>query len=83
LLRGGWTGKSPPSGLRSTLERQLEALGGSVAALGGKVARGIRGSAMKGKEGRAEVSRSKRRIVGGTWRKTTVDGRSNQRRWQT
>jgi DNA-binding protein H-NS len=38
------------SGFRSTLERQLEALGGSVAALGGKVARGIRGSAMKGKK---------------------------------
>ena len=38
------------SGFRSTLERQLEALGGSVAALGGKVARGIRGSAIKGKK---------------------------------
>src|SRR4051812_11294454 len=38
------------SAFRSTLERQLEALGGSVAVLGGKVARGIRRSAMKGRK---------------------------------
>jgi DNA-binding protein H-NS len=38
------------SGYRSTLERQLAALGGSVAAFGGKVARGMRGSAMKGRK---------------------------------
>jgi DNA-binding protein H-NS len=38
------------SGYRSTLEKQLAALGGSVAAFGGKVARGIRGSAMKGRK---------------------------------
>src|SRR6267154_4085426 len=36
------------TGYRSTLERQLEALGSSVASLGGKVARGIRGSKLKG-----------------------------------
>jgi DNA-binding protein H-NS len=38
------------SGYRSTLEKQLAALGGSVAAFGGKVARGMRGSAMKGRK---------------------------------
>jgi DNA-binding protein H-NS len=36
------------SGYRSTLERQLAALGSSVASLGGKVARGMRGSKLKG-----------------------------------
>ena len=36
------------TGYRSTLERQLEALGSSVASLGGKVARGMRGSKLKG-----------------------------------
>ena len=51
------------SGYRSTLERQLEALGSSVASFGGKVARGMRGSTLKGTEGRAEVSWSRRR----TW----------------
>ena len=36
---------------RATLERQLQALGGSVALLGrGRVARGMRGSALKGKK---------------------------------
>jgi DNA-binding protein H-NS len=38
------------TGYRSTLERQLEALGSSVASLGGKVARGIRGSTLKGRK---------------------------------
>ena len=38
------------SGYRSTLERQLEALGSSVASLGGKVARGMRGSTLKGRK---------------------------------
>jgi len=38
------------TGYRSTLERQLEALGSSVASLGGKVARGMRGSMLKGKK---------------------------------
>ena len=36
------------SGYRSTLEKQLEALGSSVASFGGKVARGMRGSTLKG-----------------------------------
>lgn len=36
------------TGYRSTLERQLAALGSSVASLGGKVARGVRGSKLKG-----------------------------------
>ena len=36
------------SGYRSTLERQLAALGSPVASLGGKVARGVRGSKLKG-----------------------------------
>jgi DNA-binding protein H-NS len=38
------------TGYRSTLEKQLAALGGSVAAFGGKVVRGMRGSAMKGRK---------------------------------
>jgi DNA-binding protein H-NS len=38
------------SGYRSTLEKQLASIGGSVAAFGGKVARGVRGSAMKGRK---------------------------------
>ncbi len=38
------------SGYRSTLERQLAALGSSVASLGGKVARGMRGSKLKGRK---------------------------------
>ena len=36
------------TGYRSTLEKQLAALGSSVASLGGKVARGMRGSKLKG-----------------------------------
>src|SRR3954467_4633325 len=36
------------TGYRSTLERQLEALGSST--LGGKVARGMRGSTLKGRK---------------------------------
>jgi DNA-binding protein H-NS len=38
------------SGYRSTLEEQLASIGGSVAAFGGKVARGMRGSAMRGRK---------------------------------
>jgi DNA-binding protein H-NS len=38
------------SGYRTTLEKQLAALGGSAAAFGGKVARSMRGSAMKGRK---------------------------------
>ena len=47
------------TGYRSTLERQLEALGSSVASLGGKVARGIRGSTLKGRKVAAEISRDR------------------------
>ena len=38
------------TGYRSTLERQLAALGSSVASFGGKVARGMRGSKLKGRK---------------------------------
>jgi DNA-binding protein H-NS len=38
------------TGYRSTLERQLEALGSSVASFGGRVARGMRGSTLKGRK---------------------------------
>jgi DNA-binding protein H-NS len=38
------------TGYRSTLERQLEALGSSVASFGGKVAQGMRGSMLKGRK---------------------------------
>ena len=42
--------ESALSSYRSTLEEQLASFGGSVAAFGGKVARGMRGSAMKGRK---------------------------------
>ena len=48
------------TGYRSTLERQLEALGSSVASLGGKVARGMRGSKLKGMKVAREISWSRR-----------------------
>jgi len=35
---------------RATIERQLSALGGSITSIGGKVARGGRGSSLKGKK---------------------------------
>ena len=38
------------TGYRSTLEKQLEALGSSVASFGGRVARGMRGSMLKGRK---------------------------------
>jgi DNA-binding protein H-NS len=38
------------SGYRTIIEEQLAALGGSIAAFGGKVARGMRGNAMKGRK---------------------------------
>ena len=50
------------TGYRSTLERQLEALGSSVASLGGKVARGG-WSAMKGRK----VAPKYRGPEGDTW----------------
>ena len=57
---------------RSTLERQLAALGGSVASFGGKVARGRRGSALKGKK----VAPKYRGPDGETWA-----GRGATPRW--
>ena len=51
------------SGYRSTLERQLAALGSSVASLGGKVARGMRGSKLKG----MKVAPKYRGPDGDTW----------------
>ena len=60
------------SGYRSTLERQLEALGSSVASLGGKVARGMRGSKLKG----TKVAAKYRGPDGETWA-----GRGARPRW--
>ena len=57
---------------RSTLERQLAALGGSIASIGGKVARGGRGSALKGKK----VAPKYRGPDGETWA-----GRGATPRW--
>ena len=60
------------SGYRSTLERQLAALGSSVASLGGKVARGMRGSKLKG----MKVAPKYRGPDGDTWA-----GRGATPRW--
>ena len=60
------------TGYRSTLERQLEALGSSVAAFGGKVARGMRGSMLKG----TKVAPKYRSPEGDTWA-----GRGATPRW--
>ena len=61
------------SGYRSTLERQLEALGSSVASLGGgKVARRMRGSMLKG----TKVAPKFRSPKGETWA-----GRGAKPRW--
>ena len=60
------------SGYRSTLERQLEAVGSSVASLGGKVARGMRGSRLKG----TKVAPKFRSPKGETWA-----GRGAKPRW--
>ena len=58
---------------RSTLEKQLAALGGSIASLGGgKVARGGRGSTLKGKK----VAPKYRGPSGETWA-----GRGATPRW--
>ena len=58
---------------RSTLERQLAALGGSITSIGGKVARGGgRGSALKGKK----VAPKYRGSDGETWA-----GRGATPRW--
>jgi DNA-binding protein H-NS len=60
------------SGYRSILEKQLAALGGSVAAFGGKIARGMGGSAMKGRM----VAAKYRGPSGETW-----SGRGANPRW--
>jgi DNA-binding protein H-NS len=60
------------TGYRSTLERQLAALGSSVASLGGKVARGMRGSMLKGRK----VAPKYRSPEGDTWA-----GRGATPRW--
>jgi DNA-binding protein H-NS len=60
------------TGYRSTLERQLAALGSSVASLGGKVARGVRGSTLKG----TKVAPKYRSPEGETWA-----GRGATPRW--
>jgi DNA-binding protein H-NS len=60
------------TGYRSTLERQLAALGSSVASLGGKVARGMRGSKLKGRK----VAAKYRGPDGETWA-----GRGATPRW--
>ena len=60
------------SGYRSTLERQLEALGSSVASLGGEGARGMRGSRLKG----TKVAPKFRSPKGETWA-----GRGAKPRW--
>jgi DNA-binding protein H-NS len=60
------------TGYRSTLERQLEALGSSVASFGGKVARGMRGSMLKG----TKVAPKYRSPEGDTWA-----GRGATPRW--
>ena len=60
------------SGHRSTLEKQLEALGSSVASFGGKVARGMRGSTLRG----TKVAPKYRSPDGDTWA-----GRGATPRW--
>jgi DNA-binding protein H-NS len=60
------------TGYRSTLERQLAALGSSVASLGGQVARGMRGSMLKGRK----VAPKYRSPEGDTWA-----GRGATPRW--
>src|SRR4029077_18057129 len=60
------------TGYRSTLERQLEALGSSVASFGGRVARGMRGGMLKG----TKVAPKYRGADGETWA-----GRGAKPRW--
>ena len=59
---------------RTTLEKQLAALGGSIASVGGKVARVARGSGLKGKK----VAPKYRGAGGETWA-----GRGATPRWLT
>ena len=51
--------ESALSGHRTTLEKQLAALGGSIASLGGKIARSAARKRIEGEEGAAEVSKSR------------------------
>jgi DNA-binding protein H-NS len=60
------------TGYRSTLEKQLAALGSSVASFGGKVAKGMRGSKLKG----MKVAAKYRGPDGDTWA-----GRGATPRW--
>jgi DNA-binding protein H-NS len=60
------------TGYRATLERQLEALGSSVASFGGRVARGMRGSMVNG----TMVAPMYRSPEGDTW-----GGRGATPRW--
>ena len=64
--------ESALSGHRATLEKQLEALGSAVASIGGKIARGGRGSTLKGKK----VAPKYRGPDGETWA-----GRGATPRW--
>jgi DNA-binding protein H-NS len=64
--------ESALSGHRATLEKQLEALGSAVASIGGKIARGGRGSTLKGKK----VAPKYRSPDGETWA-----GRGATPRW--
>jgi DNA-binding protein H-NS len=65
--------ESALSGHRATIEKQLEALGSSIASLrGGKIARGGRGSVLKGKK----VAPKYRGPDGDTWA-----GRGATPRW--
>ena len=59
---------------RTTLEKQLAALGGSIASVGGKVARVARGSRLKG----TKVAPKYRGVGGETWA-----GRGATPRWLT
>ncbi len=58
--------------LRATIEKQLEALGGSIASLGGKGVRSGRGSTLKGRK----VPPKYRSASGDTWA-----GRGARPRW--
>jgi hypothetical protein len=60
------------TGYRSTLEKQLEALGSSVASLGGKVAPGMRGSTLKGRKVAAKYKGPSGELLGWTRRNTTL-----------
>ena len=67
------------SGYRSTLERQLAALGGSVAEFGGRVARGARRS-LKGIKVAPKYQRLFRQHMGWPWCNATMVEGGNERR---